>query len=639
MSGAWTTAALVIAVISGATSCSESVKRTLSIVRIVPEGDSQCGAPPDARSMLVRAIGDFQAGETTAQSIELGQDGRFVIDRFGADTKALEVEVRGFGGAVVAIGRSAEFSIEELEDGASIPVFMAPPNGLCATGIGADARRRPLLARLGAGVLVAGGVDESGLSVASVQWYDSASSSVENVDVSLYGDLNGATMTTLGDGRVLVIGGTSTGYQLVDPNTREFSAPAFYREARSHHVATALPDGRVFLAAGCSQPLGEGCVEGTALLTSTIIEPDTGELVPGPLLTQRRVGGLAWWEGLDSILLVGGTDAEGEPVAGAERVFLDGRTSVVVPDVSGASAQTDEGVVWAGLQGVSGEPASELWTVVPDAEVTTGAGTAAFADKDVAMLALEDGSLLAFGRQGAQQIQALDGETTDLRLPELSGRVQQRGIRLGDGAVLILGGDEGGAFVYRPSLAGPLSGAASATFESEAQRAGLTSGSPGAIEYDSERGSHIRMERGEAALDWVLFAGPVLSDMSFEAAATSDGTIALLFGWLSPSSHWRVELEPGKSTRLVRLEAGVESLSDCAGQQIPAGALSEVPGANATHQLGLRVRSAAIEALLDGEVVLSCTVDEAPTPGKAGLGALGSIGQPLRVDLLSVGRR
>src|SRR5687767_1119068 len=83
--------------------CSGGERRTIRIERVMPVADPTCGAPVDARTMLVAAIGDFPAGDATVRSLDVGGGDEVELDGFPEDTRALEIEVLGLGGAVRAI--------------------------------------------------------------------------------------------------------------------------------------------------------------------------------------------------------------------------------------------------------------------------------------------------------------------------------------------------------------------------------------------------------------------------------------------------------------------------------------------------------------------------------------------------------
>jgi hypothetical protein len=140
------------------------------------------------------------------------------------------------------------------------PVVQVPASWT-ATGSLLEARANHTATLLSDGrVLVAGG-GGSGLSalLATAELYDPASGSW-----TATGSMNGVrilhTATLLADGRVLVAGGADgigetsvdalATAELYDPDSGSWTATGTMIEARAHHTATLLPDGKVLLAGG-----------------------------------------------------------------------------------------------------------------------------------------------------------------------------------------------------------------------------------------------------------------------------------------------------------------------------------------------------------------------------------------------------
>ncbi len=625
--------------------CSDIVDRRVEIVRVQPSADPGCGAPDDGRTMILRARGDFAASESTAQSVELGQAASFSIDRFPATTRLLELEVRGFGGALRTIGRSDLFDIEGLETDAQVPVFMAPQWGVCPTGPRTASRKGALLAGAGRGVLIVGGVLASGEPAESAEFYEPSLGSFISLDDTLYGQgspqgLVGATLSTLSDGRVVLVGGAATAFQVYSPNLGAFGAPAFYREARARHAAVALADNRVFLAGGCSQLLGSDCVEDAALRTSSLLDVDSGELTPGPVLALERIGGSAFVEGTGVILLAGGEDATGTPVTVAERVFLDGRPSQLVDGVAGTAVQAESGAVWLGLAAGEQLESNALAVIAPGMQAARTGLSAAFADASATLISLQDGSLLALGNSGAQRIRSLDGAAEDLRLEPLRSASGLQAIRLADGSVLVLAGQDeqasDAAFILRPPLVGPFSASASASFSSLALSEGLSARDAGAALRSGDGGDHLTLEVGSEGREWLLVAGPHWRALDLQAGvATERGAITILLGWLSPSNHWKVRLAAGQDAALTQVVDGVElERGGCTSKRLSAEALS---GAQGSHEVEASVRDERLQVAIDGAEVLNCEVRDL-SEGRAGIGIEGQPGDSLRLDIISLGR-
>jgi len=122
------------------------------------------------------------------------------------------------------------------------------------------------------GILLAGGINEGGSSLASVERFDPRDNSIHEVG-SLAAPRAAHTATLLPDGRVLVAGGYNGEYlnsiEVFDPSTNRFHAAGWLAEPRSGHTATLLPNGRILFAGG----VGRGW---TFLQSGEVYDPATG---------------------------------------------------------------------------------------------------------------------------------------------------------------------------------------------------------------------------------------------------------------------------------------------------------------------------------------------------------------------------
>ena len=648
--------------------CAGDEPRVIRLERVAPPADPDCGAPADARTLLVRAIGDFPAGDSTVRSLPV-EGGELALDGLPPDTVSLEVEVLGFGGALRAVGRTAPFDIAALDDGAAVPIFMAPLRGACRTGPPVADRNAPLLARAGAGALIAGGLDPDGAPVHELELYDPATGELRALGATTYGadlaaGLAGASMTALPDGRVVIAGGGATAFQVFDPaggaagaaGSGAIDGPRFLREARAHHAAVALGGDRLLLAGGCARLEGAACAGDTALATSAILAVDTGELTTGPPLARLRIGGAAHLEADGRVLLVGGTDPSGAPVLEAERIDpARARASEIIAGVGHASAPLASGGILAGFA-PPGAPATAAASVVPP-----GAGEASPVDggaprSGAVAVALESGPVLIVGG-------AAPGGDAGLLVPArgaldpvpgpLGDLTGHAAVALDDGAVLVVGGrtgagEPGGAWIFRPELVGPFTGGLAVTFATAASSAALVPRDPArarVIAASAERPAHVRITAEAAgpegsAAEWAVLAGPRFGGLVLEAnlAAEAGGAGALLW-FRGPGDHALVALEPGRNARLLLVESGeVSSAGGCRAQPIAAGDLAP-PERGAGHELTVTARDGELRATLDGREVLRCEID---LPGPSGRGLVGlaplGTGAALRVDLLGATR-
>lgn len=151
-------------------------------------------------------------------------------------------------------------------------------------------------------VLVVGGMADGGGSLASVELFDPADNSVQELG-SLAERRAGHTATLIGDGRVLVAGGYNGEYlrsvEVFDPSAKRFRPAGSLAEGRSGHTATLLPDGRVLFVGG----VGRGW---TFLRSAELYDPDTGRSEPVDSMSVPRESHTATLLEDGRVLVIGG---------------------------------------------------------------------------------------------------------------------------------------------------------------------------------------------------------------------------------------------------------------------------------------------------------------------------------------------
>ena len=119
---------------------------------------------------------------------------------------------------------------------------------------------------------------------------------------------DGATATTLQDGRVLVVGGydgaNTVGFaELYNPGTASFTTTGSLITDRTAHVATLLADGRVLVAGGIRIA---GGVFTARLASAEIFDPATGNFTPAASMGTDRQNAAAVLLATGKVLVSGG---------------------------------------------------------------------------------------------------------------------------------------------------------------------------------------------------------------------------------------------------------------------------------------------------------------------------------------------
>lgn len=628
----------------------------IELRRVAPVADPLCGAPEDATTLVITALGDFAASEGTAVSQSVGQ-ARLDIDSFPAATRVVGVEVLGASGVLRAIGKTAPLELGALEDGAVVSVFMAPPRGTCPTGPPMHARTRPLVARAGQGALVAGGVGPDG-PVIAIERYEPASGRFELVTEDHYGrgqhGLIGASMTALGAGheRVVIAGGALPAYQVYDATTGELGAALLMSPGRAFHAAVALGDGQVLLAGGCSA-LDERaqCPPGSALRTSSIIDVEASAVRDGPALAVARIGGVAVREGANSVLLVGGVDDAGVPVAAMERLFLDGSGSEVIDGAPGVAAPLLGGGAVLALR--AGSSSAEAAVLPPGAAERVAAAPLPWPLADATLTPLEDGRVLVAGTRtdGRGAMLFYEPIRASFRALDASDALPGRdhgAVRLGDGSVLLIGGsDETGpvarAAVARPDLTGPYTSDVAISFGDVERAALLVPRDPAqtALVPAADRPARyvVTSSGGQGGLpsEWAVIAGPVVATGRLDARlGVTGGGVALLLGYRDPERHGAVVMIPGQPATLYRVDRGVPEVArGCDGEVIAAEDLA--PG-DLSAEIAMDMDERAVHVRVGGATVLRCDGIEPLGAGHVGIGAVGASGAAVAIEFLAVAR-
>ena len=593
----------------------------VTLVRSNPAGSC---TPAGATSLKVIAYAP--SGEV---SRAVGLDQVVDISDFPADTEQLGVEVLVGGGVVGAIGKSFPLAFGDLEEGATIPVFMTPVAGFCPTGELTEPRFAPLVARAGERVLVIGGTTAGGAPLSSAELYDPATASFAPIAVpELLGQNGfiGSALTSLPDGRVVLSGGPQPVITIFDPVTSTFGELGFI-ENRSNHSTVAIDERHVLLAGGCSEVTSGTC---TPRKSSKLYDLDRlGTYVVGPSLRAARTGAAIFdigvqADGQRAFVAAGGVASSAE-LDTADRFTL-AEDAVVVAATHAQAAALDGGAVLTAFAS-DADPADGAATViVPDAPTAQPIARAPDL-AGVRLASLDDGRVLGIAPGGGVTIydptrdrwqttthtDAIDGPTA-ASTPTL--------LALADGSTLVLEGGRA-AWIFRGGSVGPSTGSVTVVPSDPDNSHVLTAPDPRTVARSGTGWELIAID----PLARALVGGPRSATGSVLATVrVGAGGVALIAQQVGPGRALVAELAPGTASRLVRLGGDVL----CSGRPVPALAPA------VAVSLRLAIDHGRARVTLDAAELLSCALD-ATERGAWGVAALGA-GARVAVDTVTVAR-
>lgn len=595
-----------------------------------------CGRAVDGRLLLVTA----QTGDReVTRSVPLdGSVATFDVADFPSDTRQLTAEVIGAGGAVRAVGKSAPFEFSTIVDGATVPIFMAPPGGGCELAAMQRPRRRALMAAAGDGALIVGGAEQ-----VSAEFFDSSTN--QFVPVTLppafanTPTLQGSALVAMPDGRVALFAAGTGAYALFDPTTLEFGKPRVF-EPRWQFAAVALDATRVAIVGGCRSATQGQCV-GEAAANVLVVDVAADDVqVLGNLATDH-VGPDALLEPATlnrgaAVLIVGGTTLAGFASTMAERMDL-ATGAVTMVATGGRAVSLDSGATLTGFATTNAAATDAVGLVVPGT-ATVRALTADRARRGPALALQEDGRvLLASGGAPPSVFDPTFSTFNDLNAagdayaPHDELAMQ----RLRDGSVLLVGGSVSNTAVatawrYRPSLIGP-------TTASVLLSAGLsnTSFTPlDSAEFTLSDNQFRLTGSSDEPTTFAVVGGPRRQLGTVQAVIsvpTPTVGIAIAMHYRGPA-HWlALVLRPGQPVTLVSRE-GAGAVPLCAGDRLAAGALAT------PVEVQLRIAGSTATATVAGSDVLRCSLTPAlATPtGAVAVAGFGT-GGAAAVSQLTVG--
>jgi Galactose oxidase, central domain len=193
-------------------------------------------------------------------------------------------------------------------------------------------------------VLIAGGTSSTTEALSSAELYNQTTGKFEPTG-SMTEARAGHTATLLGNGKVLIAGGykphfpvlaTTASAELYDPTTGKFEPTGPMTEARRGHTATLLGNGKVLIAGGTTST--------EALASSELYDPTTGKFEPTGSMKEARANHTATLLTNGKVLVAGGTTVFVPP----SPHFYSNK--VVLPEESGGpGAEGRDIIAWGTL--------------------------------------------------------------------------------------------------------------------------------------------------------------------------------------------------------------------------------------------------------------------------------------------------
>jgi hypothetical protein len=274
------------------------------------------------------------------------------------------------------------------------------------------------------------------------------------------------TATLLRTGQVLLTGGDTSGFgtivataELYDPLTRQLQPTMNMTSEREFHTATLLADGRVLIAGGRRlDPSGNE----VAVRTAEIYDPVTRTFSPTGSMNQPRDGHTSTLLADGRVLILGGYDSG--PVLSAELYDPATRSftatgSLIIQRHSYAATLLANGkvLITGGNDDANHDTTAELYDPAVGLFTTTGVmvtlrrgHTATLLPSGVVLVVGgANGDFLVSALASVELYNPVTGQFT--RAADLqTGRFAHTATLLSDGTVLVVGGDNGDGFHYKP---------------------------------------------------------------------------------------------------------------------------------------------------------------------------------------------
>lgn len=301
----------------------------------------------------------------------------------------------------------------------------------------------------GGEVLIAGGSDTRGGSLASGELYNPTTKTFTATSNNMPNKAAGHTATLLKDGRVLIAGGGNSSSQIYTRATNSFSSTGGMSSQRSFHTATLLNDGRVLLAGGIGN-------NGRETNSATIFDPATGSFSSTGNLGQGRESHTATLLPDGKVLIAGGR-GRNNPALNSAEIYDPATGRFTSAGTMSAARALHQSVTLPGgdvllIGGTNGSAAlntAEIYSPATGKFTSVGTGALLAARQAFAAVVLQNGFVQSFGGSNGSAVlnstEVLTGGTAFAGAPMGTARSFHTATVLANGAVLITGGSNGSA--------------------------------------------------------------------------------------------------------------------------------------------------------------------------------------------------
>ncbi len=319
-------------------------------------------------------------------------------------------------------------------------------------------------------VLVTGGDDTNNTALASAEIYDPVTNKW-SAAASMPAAREFQTATLLSTGKVLIVGGDAHGPSfatavLYDPVANTWSSAPSLAAVRTQHTATLLSNGKVLVAGGLDS-------NGNVIAGAEAYDPGSNTWSPASSLKIARNKQTATLLPSGKVLIVGGDDVSSIPLDSAElydpiaNIWSKAATPTNARDSHTAVLLATGNVLVAGGLDSIGNPLASAELYDPIANTWSATVPLALARYGQSATLLGNGKVLEAGGNSAGPVTAsavlYDPDvahppgTWNPAASLATARYNQTATLLGNGKVLVVGGNSSGGFLASTELYDPIS--------------------------------------------------------------------------------------------------------------------------------------------------------------------------------------